>query len=86
MRRKRPGIINRNDGILLRRIAQAGGLIVTQHANDGVAYTLRASGERIRPEVVQRLINSRVLLAEDRGLFDLHPQTFRTRTPADGKP
>ena len=86
MRRQRKALISRSDGKTLRCIAQAGGLIVTHHVNGGVTYTLRASGERIRPEVVQRLINSRVLLAEDRGLFDLHPQTFRTRTPADGKP
>ena len=83
-RKARRAVVSRNDGIILRRIAQAGGVIVTYHGN-GVIYTLRANGERIRAEIVQRLINSRVLISESRGLFDAHPQCYRTRVPADGK-
>jgi hypothetical protein len=84
-KRKRPGIVRRNDAITLRRIAHAGGVIVTHCADGGVVYTLRASGDQIRTETVQRLIDCRALVREDRGLLDAHPQSYRTRVPADGK-
>ena len=83
--RKKRAIVSRNDAITLRRIAHAGGVIVTHHADGGVVYTLRASGEQIRTEAVQRLIDCCVLVREDRGLLDAHPQSYRTRVPADGK-
>jgi hypothetical protein len=83
--RKKRAIVSRNDAITLRRIAHAGGVIVTHHADGGVVYTLRASGEQIRTETAQRLIDRRVLIREDRGLLDAHPQSYRTRVPADGK-
>ena len=85
-RKARRAVVSRNDGILLRRIAQANGIVVTHHANDGVTYTLRANGERIHPQTVRRLIDRQVLLAEDRGLLGSHPQAYRVRVPSDGKP
>jgi len=84
-RRRNKALVSRNDGILLRRIAQAGGIIET-HYGDSIVYAMRNSGEQIRPEAVRRLIDCRVLLAEDRGLFSSHPQSWRVRTPADGRP
>jgi hypothetical protein len=85
MKRKRPGVVSRADGITLRRIALSGGLVVTHRGSGEIDYTLRASGERVSSTVARRLIERRVLLAEDRGLFDAYPQSYRTRVPADGK-
>jgi len=84
VKRKRPGIVSRADGLTLRRIAHNRGILVT-YVNGSAIFTLRASGERVRPEVVQRLINRRVLIAENGGLLFDAPQSYRTRVPADGK-
>jgi hypothetical protein len=85
MKRKRIGLVSRADGLTLRRIAAAGGLIVT-HRGAGVFYTLRNSRALISTEIVRRLITARVLLAQDKGLFDAYPQSYRVRLPSDGKP
>jgi hypothetical protein len=84
MKRKTRAVVSRNAGILLRRIAQEGGVLIT-HYGDAVVYSLRNSGEQIRPRIVERLVAARLLLNEDRGLFDQHPQSYRTRLPSDGK-
>jgi len=82
MQRKRGArapLLTYKDAAALKRIVQAGGLIVTR-ANGSVTYTLRGGSENVPARTVKRLIECRALIGGDRGLLDGFPQSSRART------
>lgn len=84
---KRPkrtsGRLTEKQAVTLKRIAQAGGVIVTRRAIGGDLFCLRDGSSGLPDTIVRQLINARALIAVDRGLFDGLAQSYRARRPGD---
>jgi hypothetical protein len=75
----RPDLPTHQEQRVLRQIAHCE-LLVTQRP-DGILYTLSDGSGRVPIAIVRTLIAKRLLIGQQRGLFDGVPQTYRVRTP-----
>lgn len=84
IKRTRPQRPTNEQAQTLRRLANTGGLLILIHTKRGDSYS-DLEGSPVPLRIAKALIENGWVIEQKDSLFDLSPQSWRVRNPADGR-